>query len=308
MPGALSRVRVRQNVAVQVTRPRRLRFLAAVVMAAAASLGLAACDPGHPFVDLQVKVFSTGDGTASVEVAAIAPDDRPFDEQAFAEAMVAALAIGEPTGPATEPLGPYGTAPTFRLEGVDRNTLTVAVPTVLRVAEAAGFSTDATTFLSLCTSLRSGRASGTDVTIVHLDTCAIWDSADALSRGVDDAVARLEFEPRQTPARSSSVYVAVVLLVGIASAIVALRTRQRRRAALAIGVCIVSMVVSVGVAAIAFVWAIRLNDPWPDTGQVFDRNLARSSLVLAIVTVVGGVVLPGLLLLGRWLSRRRWPA
>jgi hypothetical protein len=53
---------------------------------------------------------------------------------------------------------------------------------------------------------------------------------------------------------------------------------------------------------------MRLNDPWPDTGQVFDRDLARSSLVLAIVTVVGGVLLPAVLLLSRWLSRRRSPA
>jgi hypothetical protein len=298
---------VRQNVAVQVTRPRRLRFLAAVVVAAGAMVGLTSCDPGHPFVDIQVKVFSAGDGTASVEVAAVAPDDRPFDEQAFAEAMVAALAIGEPTGPAIEPVDPYGTAPSFRVDDVDRSGIAIAVPTVLAVADAAGFPADTSTFISLCTSLRSGRASGTDVTIVHLDTCAIWDSADALSLGVDNAEARLTFEPRQTPARSSSVYVAVVLLVGITSAIVALRTRQRRRAALAIGVCIVSMVLSVGVAAIAFVWAIRLNDPWPDTGQVFDRNLARSSLVLAIVTVVGGVLVPAVLLLSRWLSRRRSP-
>jgi hypothetical protein len=64
-------------------------------------------------------------------------------------------------------------------------------------------------------------------------------------------------------------------------------------------------VVSVGVATIAFVWAIRLNDPWPDTGQVFDRDLARSSLVLAVITVVGGVLVPAVLLLSRWLSRRR---
>ena len=292
----------------QLTGPRRLRFLAAILVSAAATLGLAACDPGHPFVDLQVKVFSAGDGTATVEVAAVAPNEQPFDEQAFAEAMVAALAIGEPSGPATEPVDPYGTAPSFRLEGVDRDEVAIAIPTVLDVARAAGFSDDASTFVSLCTSVRSGRASGTDVTVVHLDTCAIWDSTAALSLGVDNAVARLSFESRQTPARSSSIYVAVLVVVGIAGAVVALRTQRPRRRSIAVGACLVSMVVSVGVAAIAFVWAIRLNDPWPDTGQVFDRDLARSSLVLAIVTVVGGVVVPAVLLLGWWLSRRRSPA
>lgn len=271
-------------------------------------LGLSACDPGHPFVDVQVKVFSAGDGTASLEVAAVAPSEQPFDEQAFAETMAAALAIGEPTGPATEPVDPYGTAPSFRLEGVDRDEVAIVIPIVLDVARSAGFPADASAFVSLCTSVRSGRASGTDVTIVHLDTCAIWDSTDALSLGVDDAVARLEFEPRQTPARSSSIYVAVLVAVGIAGAITALRTRRARRRTVAVGACLVSIVVSVGVAAIAFVWAIRLNDPWPDTGQVFDRDLARSSLVLAIVTVVGGVLIPAVLLLSWWLSRRRSPA
>jgi hypothetical protein len=53
-------------------------------VAAGSTLGLTSCDPGHAFVDIQVKVFSDGEGTASVEVAAVAPDDRPFDEQAFA--------------------------------------------------------------------------------------------------------------------------------------------------------------------------------------------------------------------------------
>ena len=299
---------MRQNDSVQVTGQRRLRFHAALVVAAGSTLGLTSCDPGHAFVDIQVKVFSDGEGTASVEVAAVAPDDRPFDEQAFAEAMVTALAIGEPTGPATTPVDPYGTAPTFRVEGVDRAQVVIRLPTVLAVAGEAGFAPGTSTFVSLCTSVRSGRASGTDVTIVHLDTCAIWDSADALSLGTDDAEARISFEPRQTPARSSSIYVAMVLMVGIGSALTALLSRRARRRAIAVGVCIVSMVVSVGVAALALVWAMRLNDPWPDTGQVFDRDLARSSLVLAIVTVVGGVLLPAVLLLSRWLSRRRSPA
>jgi hypothetical protein len=301
-------VRVRQNATVQLTRPRRLRFLAAVGVAAGATIGLTACDPGHPFVDLQVKVFSVGDGTASVAVAAVAPDDRPFDEQAFASEMVAALALGTASSPAVLPIDPYSTAPSFTLGGVDRDEVVIAIPTVLETAEAAGFDADSSVFVSLCTSVRTGRAGGTDVTIVHLDTCAVWDSADALPLGADNARASLTFEQRQTPARSSSVYVAVLVLVGIAAAVVAFRSRTPRRRTAGLVVCLVTMVVSTGVAALAFVWAIRLNDPWPDTGQVFDRDLASSSLALAIVTVVGGVLVPGLLLLARRLSRRRWPA
>lgn len=270
---------------------------------------LSACDAGHTFDDVQVKVFSAGDGTAVVSVDAAPPDDRPFDERAFGTAMAEALMIGRVVGPAANPIDPYSTGPSFDLADVDRDRLQIAVATVLDVLADAGYRSETSTFVSLCTSLRSGRATGVDVTIVHLDTCAIWDSTVAAGQGTDDALATLTFAQRDTPARSSSVYVAILVVAGLGGAIVSNRSRRALRRTVGFAMAVVSMAVSAGVSLIAFIWAIRLNDPWPDTGQVFDRDLAGGSLVLAIATVMAGVVAPGAVLWsGRVLSRRRSPA
>lgn len=278
-----------------------------MLAAAVTAVLLTACDPGHPFVDVQVKVFSVGDGTASMSVAAVAPDDRPFDESAFAEAVADAMAIGTVVGRSAAPIDPYSTGPSFDLVGVDRDQLQVSIPAVLEVIAAAGYPADTTTFVSLCTSVRTGRASGVDVTIVHLDTCAIWDSDVAAPRGTADARATLTFHQRSAPARSSSLYVAILVLIGLASAVTATSGPRSRRRTAAFAVALVTIIVSFGVSLIALVWAVRLNDPWPDTGQVFDRDLASGSLALAVATVVLGVVAPGVVLLVGRLSRRRSP-
>ncbi len=299
---------MRNNGPVTARRLRPLPRLCAVVFVATAALTMSSCDSGHTFDDVQVKIFSTGDGTAAVSIAAKAPDDRPFDERAFATAVMDALAIGRVVGPSAEPIDPYSTGPSFDLADVDREQLQIAIRAVLDAVADAGYDADASTFVSLCTSVRSGRATGADVTIVHLDTCAIWDSTAATERGDDDATATLTFASRSTPARSSSIYVAVLVLAGLAGAVMSNRSRRALRRTIGFAMAVVSMAVSAGVSLIAFVWAIRLNDPWPDTGQVFDRDLAGGSLALAIATVIAGVAIPGAVLwVGRVLSRRRLP-
>ena len=102
------------------------------------ALGLSGCDPGHPFEDVQVKIFSNGDGraTMSAEVHAVAADGARVDESAFLDALARELAIGEPDGPAVDPPDRNLPGPAIQLAGVDQGQLTVSLATVLEVMDA----------------------------------------------------------------------------------------------------------------------------------------------------------------------------
>jgi len=268
-------------------------------------LGLSACDPGHPFDDVQVKVFSNGDGraTMSVEVIAESTDGSSVDEAALLEALATEMAIGQVVGTAGVPPDRHSSGPSIQLEGVDQARLTVSLSTVLAVMDQFGLGENTTVFVSVCSPAQNGRASGDGVELAHRSSCATWEPAPR--PGSTDAVAVLTFENRNAPSNSSVVLAVVLAILGVASAAVYLVASGllRKAGVASAGVAIVTSLVTAAWAAIS---NIRLNDTWFDTGQTFDEMLTSGYRTATAVALLAGVAVPvALLLVGAVHHRRR---
>lgn len=268
-------------------------------MAAFVALVLVGCAGSHPQPDHQVLVYTLGDGTATVSVG------TPADDEIAVRTVAEALALGR-----VETIAP--TDPELRLDGasaslvdVDRSRITVRMPEVRAALAAAGMPVDAPVWVSVCTSARTGRATGADIELAHLDSCATWASDRA--RDPDGAEAVITFEDRPSPARASAVFLALLASGGVALAVLSFTARSPRRGGFAYLGTWLLVFVSAGVSAVSLMFAYRLDRPWAETGQVFDRELAGSARALALTALLAGVVLPSLIALaGRRVTRRRW--
>jgi hypothetical protein len=67
------------------------------------------------------------------------------------------------------------------------------------------------------------------------------------------------------------------------------------------------VLVAADVSAVSWMFAYRLDRPWAETGQVFDRELAGSARALAQTALLAGVLLPSAVALaGRRVTHCRW--
>lgn len=263
-------------------------------------MSLSGCDPAHPFAEFQVKLFSAGDGRGVVTV------DHPDDsaERAMIELLAARLGIGRADAPVST--SPIYSGTSMSLVDVPLDRVTVRVADVLHVL--SGGNTDALgardVFVSVCTSAATGRAGGTQVSVVHLDSCALWERNRV---GADEsAVATLTFEHRPSPGRASVVYVGMMCIIGTTAAVCAGWSHRRRLRRVATAVTVTEIGLAFGVALISVRAAFRLRDPYLNTGQVIDRALAANCRDLALWSLGVGALVPGvLLLIGRRVSRRR---
>lgn len=277
--------------------PVRRRLTTLVLFAAAASI--TGCAGSHPQPDHQVLIFAPGDRTAVVSVG------TPGDDRAGARSVADALGFGTTAAitPSDPDLRIEGTS--VSLTGVDDTSLVVPISTVRAALTASGSPDDAELFVSVCTSALSGRASGSDIELAHLDSCATWSSTRA--RDAEQAIAVITFEPRDSPARTSAVFLALLALAGLTMAVLSFTARSPRRGGLAYLATWVLVVVAGGISAVGWMFAYRLARPWAETGQVFDVELAGSARALALAALIAGVVLPaGVALAGRRVTRRRW--
>jgi hypothetical protein len=268
-------------------------------MALLGALVLTGCAGSHPQPDHQVLVFSTGDGTATISVG------TPGDDEAALVAVAGALELGN-----IETIAP--SSPDLRLDGatatlvdVDRSSVRVRMPDIRSALTANGAPADAPVFVSVCTSARTGRSAGADIELAHLDSCATWASDRARDPARAEAV--ITFEDRASPARASAVFLALLALVGLSLAVLSFTARSPRRGGFAYLGTWLLVFVSAGVSAVGWMFAYRLDRPWAETGQVFDRELAGSARALALTALLAGVLLPTVVALaGRRVTRRRW--
>ena len=263
------------------------------------ALAVAGCAGSHPEPDHQVLVYSEGDGTATVSVGV------PGDDAVAMQSVIDGLALGAVTtlAPSDPELRLDGT--TAVLSDVDRSSLAGAMPDGRAAREAGGMAPDAPIFVSVCTSARTGRASGTEIELAHLDSCATWGSARA--REPEQARAVITFEERASPARTSAVFLALLAAAGLALAVLSFTARSPRRGGFAYVGTWLLVFVAAGVSAVSWMFAYRLDRPWAETGQVFDRELAGSARALALTALLAGVLLPSAVALaGRRVTRRRW--
>lgn len=293
--------------------PRRRRH--AIILAAAATCAvLTGCDAGQQSAALEVKVFSVGDGRATLTLLSLDPSptlgseseyldaDIDADSDALAALIADRLELGTVVG-RTAPLDEGPDSRGYTLAGVGTERLQVEVAVVLSIADDLGYPPTDDVFVSLCTSVTAGEASASTAEVAHLDSCAVWSSSD--ERASDTAVLGLRFHDRRSPATSSTIYLGVVMTLGLVAAVAATTAGHRRRRAVAGIVAGVAMFVAAGIGVLSLVWSVRLADPLPDTGQVFDTDLAGGSRTMAVLSVVLGVMLPGAVLgAGRWFSRR----
>ena len=277
----------------------RLRYLGLATLFVGLPLLTAGCDPGHPFDDVRVKVFSNGDGSATIAADGVAPRSASigtvFSDEAFLDAMVDALAIGDPTGPAKVPPDPGSSAPSLQLTGVDPTTLRVSMAAVVRVMDHFGYGSDAFVFVSVCTSALHGRASGIDVEIVHESSCAIWEPTVGTA-ATTNAVATLRFEERSDPTDSSPVLAVILAILGTAAAATWAASPRRKAWWVAIGIALAAMTTSLGLS-IGAVVSGAIHDTWFETGQTFDDGLNTGRRTVVYVAILAGIVLPGVVLL-----------
>lgn len=265
--------------------------------------GLSACDPGHPFDNVQIKIFSAGDGRATISASAHSDSvDVPHvDQAAFLNALADELAIGEIAGPASVSPDPNSSAPAVELEGVSRELLTVTLDRVLIVMDRFGLKSDASVFVSVCTSAATGTASGTGVDVVHASSCATWEPSPRPT--TTEATATLRFHRRSTPSVGSIQLAALVAAFGIGCAIVFFVSAGPYRP-FGLGGAILTVVASLVIAAAAFISGVRFHDTWLDTGQTFDQQLTgyRAASVTALLAGVAG---PLLILFAGGVAHRR---
>ena len=277
----------------------RVRKLGLATLFVGLPLVTSACDPGHPFDDVRVKVFSNGDGRATIAADGVAPRNMSigtvFSNKALLDAMVDALSIGDPTGPTKVPPDRGSSAPSLQLAGVDRNTLRVSMAAVVRVLDHFGYGNDAFVFVSVCTSALHGRASGTDVEIVHGSSCAVWEPTVGTA-ATTNAVATLRFEERNGPTDSSPVLAVILAILGTAAATAWAASPRRKAWWVAMGVALATMTTSLGLSIGAVLWA-AIHDTWFETGQTFDGGLNTGRRTVVYVAILAGIVLPGVVLL-----------
>ena len=263
------------------------------------ALAVAGCANSHPEPDHRVLVYSEGDGTATLSVGV------PGDEAAAMQSVIDALDLGTviSVAPSDPDLRLDGT--TAVLDDVDRSSISASMPVVRTALQASGMPADAPIFVSLCTSARTGRASGTEIELAHLDSCATWGSERA--REPEQARAVITFEERASPARASAVFLVVLAAAGLALAVLSFTARSPRRGGFAYVGTWLLVFVAAGVSAVSWMFAYRLDRPWAQTGQVFDRELAGSARALALTALLAGVLLPSAVALaGRRVTRCRW--
>lgn len=263
------------------------------------ALAVAGCASSHPEPDHRVLVYSEGDGTATLSVGV------PGDEAAAMQSVIDALDLGTviSVAPSDPDLRLDGT--TAALDDVDRSSISASMPVVRTALQASGMPADAPIFVSMCTSARTGRASGTEIELAHLDSCATWRSARA--REPEQARAVITFEERASPARASAVFLVVLAAAGLALAVLSFTARSPRRGGFAYVGTWLLVFVAAGVSAVSWMFAYRLDRPWAETGQVFDRELAGSARALALTALLAGVLLPSAVALaGRRVTRYRW--
>jgi hypothetical protein len=279
------------------------KCVAAVVFGFMA-LGLAACDPRHPFEDVQVKIFSNGDGqaTMSAEVHVDSAEGTTVDEAAFLDALASELGLGEVVGPAIVHPDRNSSGPAIQLSGVDQDLLTVSLASVLDVMDQFGLSGDATVFVSVCTPALNGTASGKGVDRAHRSSCATWEPTPRPA--TTDAVATLTFASRSAPSETSTLLALVLAVVGIAGAAAFVRASGVFRKVGLAG-SIVAGIVSLVVAASAAISGIRLSDTWFDTGQTFDAALSSGYRKVIAVALIAGVAGPAVVMLAGTVVHRR---
>jgi hypothetical protein len=269
------------------------------------AFGLSACDPGHPFDNVQVKIFSNGDGfaTMSATVQADSVDGSNIDEASFLSALASELAIGAIAGPARVPPDRDSSSSSIQFENVDRGKLTVSLTAVLSIMDQFGLRADTTVFVSVCTSALSGTASGTGVELAHRSSCATWEPRP---RPADtDAFATLSFASRGSPAGSSIILALVVAVFAIAGGVVYFAASDEARKA-GLACSILAIMASLAVAGFAVVSGVRLSDTWFDTGQTFDDQIASGFRTTVAVALVAGMAAPlAILTAGGVLHRRR---
>lgn len=264
---------------------------AAAVLFCLMALGLSACDPGHPYEDVQLKIFSNGDGqaTMSVEVNALATNGTRVDESAFLDALARELAFGEVAGPAVVPPDSHSHGPAIQLTGVDQQRLTVSLSPVLEVMNEFGLGDDATVFVSVCTSARSGTASGNSVELAHRSSCATWEPTPRPA--TTDATATLTFASRSSVSQTSTLLAFLFAGIGITAAAVFVMTSKDART-VAFTCSIIGIVASIGVVASAVSSLVQRDDTWFETGQTFDASFSEGYARVVRVALIGGAALP----------------
>ena len=271
------------------------------------TLGLSGCDPAHPFDDVQVKIFSTGDGqaTMSVEVHVDSTEGTTVDEAAFLDALASHLGLGEVVGPAIVHPDRHSSSPAIQLRGVDQHLLTVSLASVLDVMDQFGLSRDATVFVSVCTSALNGTASGSGVDRAHWSSCATWEPTPRPA--TTHAVATLTFASRSAPSETSVVLALVLAFFGISGAAVFVSASGAFRKVGLAG-SIAAGTVSLVVAASTVISSIALHDTWLDTGQTFDAAVPTGYRNVIAVASIAGVAVPAVVLLAGMVVHRRFKA
>lgn len=282
------------------------RIAGRAVALALTALVATGCDPGHPFVDLHVTVFSEGDGTAEVGVRVRPPEGLDVDEAEVAAAMVEALDIGR-----AKPVGPERR--TFEVDGVNEDRIAVAVDDVLAVAQRFGFPATSSSFVSVCAPAEAGRASGVGVSVGRYSSCATWTSYGV---GVStSAVAVVEFGSHRAPWFTWAVWAGLLAALALAGGVVGARIAAPSavRVLALVWACACSL--GLGGLGLLSVYSGLTYDTFFGTGQDFDHHVRSGYFRTGLVAMVGGVVLITLIAAANARSRgqsqqrqKGWPA